>query len=116
MPAAAEQKGELAQHCPLCRSAIFGHVAIDQRAFAKGVPFASACLSSSLRLSETPFRGSKGKPGGKQHAVCSTACELEHLRTGRGDVNRILAALREFHARTPELVQRAFLFDRRAPP
>ena len=71
-----------------------------------------ACLRE---LEAAPGRRER-EAGRQQHAVGDLACELEHLRAGRCDVDRILPPLIEHHLGAAQLVQLALVRDRLAGP
>src|SRR5262249_6092662 len=116
MPSAAKQECELAQHCGLGGRAVLRNLAINERAYSQRRRIAS--LRGDARLCElktAPGR-SERKTRRKQHAIGNLARELEHLRSGRCDVDRILPPLIEYHLGTAQLVQRTLISDRLTRP
>ena len=114
--AAAEQEGELAQHRGLGGGAVMRHVEVDERRLAAATAADAPWRARRFgQVEAAPGRGER-QSGGQQHAVGDLAGELEHLRPGRGDVDRILLALREHHLGAAQLVQFAVLRDRIAGP
>ena len=73
-------------------------------------------LHARVREREASLRRGKRQSGRKQHAVGDLARELEHLRAGRSDIDRILPALGERHLGAAQLVQLAVLGHRLAAP
>src|SRR6516165_1650181 len=116
MPPAAEQECKLAQHGDFCGRAVLRDLAIDERACSHRRWIASFRLYPLLcEVQAAPGR-SKRKPRGEQHAIGDLTRKLEHLRSGRCDIDWILPALIEYHLRTAQLVQRALIGDRLTGP